>query len=50
MANEKLFSIKNDFDQELYTKKLDRSGADFAEREKRAQALANQIMRVCLGH
>lgn len=45
-ANEKLFGVKTAFDEELYTTKLDRSGADFAEREKRAQALANEIMRV----
>jgi PAB1-binding protein PBP1 len=47
MANEKLFGVKTGFDEELYTTKLDRSAADFAEREKRAQALANEIMRVC---
>ena len=47
-VNEKLFGVKTGFDEELYTTKLDRSGADFAEREKRAQALANEIMRVCL--
>ncbi|KAI9512104.1 hypothetical protein F5148DRAFT_1273963 [Russula earlei] len=45
VANEKLFGVKTGFDEELYTTKLDRSGADFAEREKRAQALANEIMR-----
>ncbi|KAI0303768.1 hypothetical protein B0F90DRAFT_1893394 [Multifurca ochricompacta] len=44
-ANEKLFGVKTGFDEELYTTKLDRSGADFAEREKKAQALANEIMR-----
>ena len=45
-VNEKLFGVKTGFDEDLYTTKLDRSGADFAEREKRAQALANEIMRV----
>jgi PAB1-binding protein PBP1 len=45
-ANEKLFGVKTGFDEELYTTKLDRSGSDFAERERRAQALANEIMRV----
>jgi PAB1-binding protein PBP1 len=45
-VNEKLFGVKTGFDEELYTTKLDRSGADFAEREKKAQALANEIMRV----
>lgn len=49
-ANEKLFGVKTGFDEELYTTKLDRSGADFAEREKRAQALANEIMRVRQEH
>jgi len=50
VANEKLFGVKTGFDEELYTTKLDRSGADFAEREKRAQALANEIMRVRLNN
>ena len=45
-VNEKLFGVKTGFDEELYTTKLDRSAADFAEREKKAQALANEIMRV----
>jgi PAB1-binding protein PBP1 len=49
-ANEKLFGVKTGFDEELYTTKLDRSGADFAERERRAQALANEIMRVRCNH
>ena len=49
-ANEKLFGVKTGFDEELYTTKLDRSGADFAERERRAQALANEIMRVRWNH
>jgi PAB1-binding protein PBP1 len=45
-VNEKLFGVKTGFDEELYTTKLDRSAADFAERERKAQALANEIMRV----
>lgn len=45
-VNEKLFGVKTGFDEDLYTTKLDRSGPDYAEREKRAQALANEIMRV----
>ncbi|KAI0250212.1 hypothetical protein BJV78DRAFT_1283349 [Lactifluus subvellereus] len=44
-VNEKLFGVKTGFDEELYTTKLDRSGADYPEREKKAQALANEIMR-----
>ncbi|KAI0322616.1 hypothetical protein OF83DRAFT_1093168 [Amylostereum chailletii] len=43
-ANEKLFGVKAGFDEDVYTTKLDRSAADFKEREKRAQALANEIM------
>jgi len=49
-ANEKLFGVKTSFDEELYTTKLDRSGADFAERAKRAQTLANEILRVRRNH
>ena len=45
-VNEKLFGVKTGFDEDLYTTKLDRSAPDYAEREKRAQALANEIMRV----
>ncbi|KAI0058177.1 hypothetical protein BV25DRAFT_1919547 [Artomyces pyxidatus] len=43
-ANEKLFGVKTGFDEELYTTKLDRSASDFKERERKAQALANEIM------
>lgn len=44
--NEKRFGTKTDFDEEIYTTKLDRSGKDFKEREKRAEMLAGQIMAV----
>ncbi|CAG8497798.1 9381_t:CDS:10 [Acaulospora colombiana] len=44
-ANEKLFGIKTDFNEELYTTKLDRSRADFKERERQAIAIANEITR-----
>ncbi|KZP23766.1 hypothetical protein FIBSPDRAFT_918970 [Athelia psychrophila] len=43
-VNEKLFGVKTNFDEDTYTTKLDRSGADFKEREKRAQRLANEII------
>ncbi|CAJ0843887.1 10321_t:CDS:10, partial [Entrophospora sp. SA101] len=44
-ANEQLFGIATDFNEEIYTTKLDRSKADFKEREKAAIALANEINR-----
>lgn len=43
-ANEKLFGTRTDFDEEIYTTKLDRSGKDFKERERKAEALAREIM------
>ena len=45
-ANEKLFGVKANFDEEAYTTKLDRNAPDFKEKEKKAQALANEIMSV----
>ncbi|OZJ03154.1 hypothetical protein BZG36_03894 [Bifiguratus adelaidae] len=44
-VNEKLFGLKTNFDEELYTTKLDRTGSDYKERERRAQELANEIQR-----
>ncbi|RIA96057.1 hypothetical protein C1645_755905 [Glomus cerebriforme] len=44
-ANEQLFGIKTDFNEEIYTTKLDRSRADFKERERQAIAIANEITR-----
>ncbi|KAG5734677.1 hypothetical protein E4T56_gene18681, partial [Termitomyces sp. T112] len=43
-VNEKLFGLKTDFDENLYTTKLDRSAADFKERERHAQRIANEII------
>lgn len=43
-ANEKLFGTKTDFDEEIYTTKLDRSAKDFKERERKAEAIAREIM------
>ncbi|KAJ3486449.1 hypothetical protein NLI96_g4251 [Meripilus lineatus] len=43
-VNEKLFGVKAGFDEDAYTTKLDRSAPGFKEREKKAQALANEIM------
>ena len=45
-VNEKLFGVKAGFDEEAYTTKLDRSAPDFKEKEKKAQALANEILSV----
>ncbi|CAG8532089.1 14193_t:CDS:10 [Funneliformis caledonium] len=44
-VNEQLFGIKTDFNEEIYTTKLDRSRADFKERERQAIAIANEITR-----
>ncbi|KAF8071968.1 hypothetical protein FPV67DRAFT_1483313 [Lyophyllum atratum] len=43
-VNEKLFGVKTNFDENLYTTKLDRSAADFKERERHAQRIANEII------
>ncbi|RDB26295.1 Uncharacterized protein C21B10.03c [Hypsizygus marmoreus] len=43
-VNEKLFGVKTQFDENLYTTKLDRSAADFKERERQAQRIANEII------
>ena len=48
-ANENLFGVKTSFDESQYTTRIDRSTPDFKERERKAQALANEIMGVC-GH
>ncbi|PWN24136.1 hypothetical protein BCV69DRAFT_21047 [Microstroma glucosiphilum] len=43
-ANEARFGIKSNYEETMYTTKLDRSGKDFKEREKRAEKLAAEIM------
>lgn len=45
-VNEKKFGLSTDFDEELYTTKLDRSRSDYKERERRAIKLANEISQV----
>jgi PAB1-binding protein PBP1 len=42
-VNETRFGVKTSFNEELYTTKLDRSGPDFKERERRAQIIADEI-------
>ncbi|KAJ1910848.1 poly(A)-binding protein binding protein [Mycoemilia scoparia] len=41
--NEKMFGVKSDFDEELYTTKLNRERPDFRELEKNAIRIANEI-------
>ncbi|KAG8937247.1 hypothetical protein FRC03_010101 [Tulasnella sp. 419] len=43
-ANEHLFGVTTDFNEELYTTKLDKNAADYKERERKAQQLANEIL------
>jgi PAB1-binding protein PBP1 len=45
-VNERLTGAKTDFDEELYTTKLNRGGADYRKREKEAERLAKEIMTV----
>lgn len=42
-VNEQLFGVTASFDEDVYTTKLDRSAADFKERERKAQRIANEI-------
>ncbi|BGP22626.1 poly(A)-binding protein binding protein [Rhodotorula toruloides] len=44
-ANERQFGLRTDYDDEIYTTKLDRSGADYKERERRAAQLEREIMK-----
>lgn len=45
-ANARLFGTTSTYQEELYTTKLDKSGADFKKREKEADRLAAEIMGV----
>jgi PAB1-binding protein PBP1 len=45
-TNEKLFGVKTDFQEELYTTKLDKSSAEYLQREKEAERLAREIEKV----
>ncbi|CAO3698248.1 unnamed protein product [Rhizopus stolonifer] len=44
-VNEKLFGLKTDFNEEIYTTPLDRSAPGFKDREKRAIKVANEIQK-----
>ncbi|KAK4687949.1 hypothetical protein P7C73_g2160, partial [Tremellales sp. Uapishka_1] len=43
-VNEKLAGVTSTYQEEMYTTKLNRSGADYKKREKEAERLANEIM------
>lgn len=43
-ANEAQFGLKTNYDEDMYTTKLDRTGKDFKEKERRAEKLAAEIM------
>lgn len=45
-TNERLFGAKTNYQEEFYTTKLDKTGADFREREARAARLAREIESV----
>lgn len=42
-VNQQKFGLTTDFDEEVYTTKLDRSRPDFKERERRAVRIASEI-------
>ena len=43
-ANEERFGVTSNYEETMYTTKLDRSGKDFKERERQAEQLANEIL------
>lgn len=43
-ANEAKFGIKSNYEETLYTTKLDKSGKDYKDRERKADQLAKEIM------
>ena len=43
-ANEARFGIKSNYEETLYTTKLDRSGKDFKQREREADRIAREIL------
>ncbi len=45
-ANEKLFGVKTNFDEEAYTTRLDRSAPDYKEKERKALRIASEILGV----
>ena len=49
-ANEARFGVKSDYEETMYTTKLDRSGKDFKSREKEAERLAKEILESSTGN
>lgn len=47
-ANERITGARTDYHEEIYTTKLDRSGADYRARELRAAQLEREILKVSL--
>lgn len=47
-TNARLFGTKTNYQEEIYTTKLNKGGADFKKREKEAERLAGEIMGVSL--
>ncbi|EPZ34416.1 hypothetical protein O9G_000603 [Rozella allomycis CSF55] len=43
-VNEKLFGVKSNFNEEIYTTVLDKNDENFKKREKEAQKIANEIL------
>lgn len=44
-ANEARFGVKSNYEETLYTTKLDKSGKDFKARERQAERLAQEILQ-----
>ncbi|SGY40249.1 BQ5605_C003g02341 [Microbotryum silenes-dioicae] len=44
-TNERLYGTRTDYEEEIYTTKLDRTGADFRQREQRAAQLEREILK-----
>ena len=44
-ANERAFGLRTDYDDEIYTTRLDRSTSDFKQREARAAQLEREILK-----
>lgn len=43
-VNERLYGVKTNFDEDIYTTKLDPNAPGFKERERKAQQIANEIL------
>lgn len=45
-ANEARFGVKSNYEETMYTTKLDKTSRDYKERERKADQLAKEIMNV----